>query len=125
MKGAFFFFPRLSVRRSAHRRRRTRGTGTASVPCCRSLFTYRRCLFFCSSETSELNQGLLIEVWCKGMLWDRAMGYCFIPLQTIMYEMVSRVYRPSSVPPGSGPWVASRRQQEHQERRAAAVLMIQ
>lgn len=47
------------------------------------------CLSVCYSETSDLNQGLLIEVWCKGMLWDRAMGYCFIPLQTIMYEMVS------------------------------------
>ena len=44
---------------------------------------------FCSSETSDLNQGLLIEVWCKGMLWDRALGYCYIPLQSVMYEMVS------------------------------------
>ncbi|XP_045460244.1 protein unc-13 homolog B isoform X5 [Harmonia axyridis] len=37
-------------------------------------------------ETNDLNTGLLIEVWSKGMLWDRAMGYHYIPLQTVQYS---------------------------------------
>lgn len=38
------------------------------------------------SETNDLNTGLLIEVWSKGMIWDRAMGYHWIPLQTVQYS---------------------------------------
>ncbi|KXZ75740.1 hypothetical protein TcasGA2_TC035020 [Tribolium castaneum] len=37
-------------------------------------------------ETNDLNTGLLIEVWSKGMIWDRAMGYHWIPLQTVQYS---------------------------------------
>ncbi|XP_065171080.1 protein unc-13 homolog A-like [Atheta coriaria] len=36
-------------------------------------------------ETNDLNTGLLIEVWSKGMIWDRAMGYHWLPLQGIPY----------------------------------------
>lgn len=39
-----------------------------------------------SSETNDLNTGLLIEVWSKGMIWDRAMGYHWIPLQGVQYS---------------------------------------
>ncbi|GJQ77641.1 hypothetical protein Trydic_g12769 [Trypoxylus dichotomus] len=37
-------------------------------------------------ETNDLNTGLLIEVWSKGMIWDRAMGYHWIPLQGVQYS---------------------------------------
>ncbi|CAH1101836.1 unnamed protein product, partial [Psylliodes chrysocephalus] len=37
-------------------------------------------------ETNNLDTGLLIEVWSKGMIWDRAIGYHWIPLQTIQYS---------------------------------------
>ncbi|GLV31616.1 hypothetical protein CBL_07377 [Carabus blaptoides fortunei] len=36
-------------------------------------------------ETNDLNTGLLIEVWSKGMIWDRAMGYHWIPLEGVQY----------------------------------------
>ncbi|XP_066151235.1 protein unc-13 homolog B isoform X6 [Euwallacea fornicatus] len=47
-------------------------------------------------ETSNLNTGLLIEVWSKGMIWDRAMGYHWLPLQTIHY----------SIEEGTGQWLS-------------------
>ncbi|XP_049820619.1 phorbol ester/diacylglycerol-binding protein unc-13 [Aethina tumida] len=37
-------------------------------------------------ETNDVNTGLLIEVWSKGMIWDRALGYHWIPLQTVQYS---------------------------------------
>lgn len=38
-----------------------------------------------SSETNDMNTGLLVEVWCKGFLWDRFMGYYYIPLSEVSY----------------------------------------
>ena len=35
------------------------------------------------SETNRMDTGLLIEVWSKGMLWDKAMGYHWLYLQNI------------------------------------------
>lgn len=32
-----------------------------------------------------MNAGLLVEVWCKGFLWDRFLGYYFIPLSEVSY----------------------------------------
>lgn len=45
---------------------------------------YIKYLFY--SETSDLNTGLLMEVWNKGMIWDRAMGYHWVPLRTVHYS---------------------------------------
>lgn len=38
------------------------------------------------SETNDVNTGLLIEVWSKGMLWDNALGYHWIPLPAVKYS---------------------------------------
>ncbi|XP_069672029.1 uncharacterized protein [Periplaneta americana] len=37
-------------------------------------------------ETNDVNTGLLIEVWSKGMLWDNALGYHWIPLPVVKYS---------------------------------------
>ncbi|XP_073978403.1 unc-13 isoform X4 [Rhodnius prolixus] len=37
-------------------------------------------------ETNDVNTGLLIEVWNKGMLWDRALGYHWLPLPAVHYS---------------------------------------
>lgn len=37
------------------------------------------------SETNDMNAGLLVEVWCKGFLWDRFLGYYYIPLSEVSY----------------------------------------
>ncbi|KAF5304324.1 hypothetical protein FQA39_LY09703 [Lamprigera yunnana] len=47
-------------------------------------------------ETNDVNTGLLIEVWSKGMIWDRAMGYNWVPLQTVLYANEE----------GSGQWLS-------------------
>ncbi|XP_015191567.1 PREDICTED: protein unc-13 homolog B isoform X4 [Polistes dominula] len=36
-------------------------------------------------ETNDMHAGLLVEVWCKGFLWDRFLGYYFIPLSEVTY----------------------------------------
>ncbi|XP_025833551.1 protein unc-13 homolog A-like, partial [Agrilus planipennis] len=36
-------------------------------------------------ETNDINTGLLIEVWNKGMLWDRGVGYHYLPLHTVNF----------------------------------------
>ncbi|KAI4499284.1 hypothetical protein M0802_005544 [Mischocyttarus mexicanus] len=36
-------------------------------------------------ETNDMRAGLLVEVWCKGFLWDRFLGYYFIPLSEVTY----------------------------------------
>ncbi|KAF7412732.1 hypothetical protein HZH66_001628 [Vespula vulgaris] len=46
-------------------------------------------------ETNDMNAGLLVEVWCKGFLWDRFLGYYFIPLSEVSYMNEE----------GSGQWV--------------------
>jgi hypothetical protein len=38
------------------------------------------------SEVSDLDTGLLLEVWEKGLLWDRAIGYHWCPLTTVPYS---------------------------------------
>ena len=43
------------------------------------------CLF---SELNSLDTGLLLEVWDKGMLWDKAIGYFWAPLQNLKCSKV-------------------------------------
>jgi len=37
------------------------------------------------SETNDMNAGLVVEIWCKGFLWDRFLGYYYIPLSEVSY----------------------------------------
>ncbi|XP_075979594.1 protein unc-13 homolog A-like isoform X7 [Anticarsia gemmatalis] len=37
-------------------------------------------------ETNDINQGLLVEVWNKGVIWDRAIGYHYLPLTSVAYN---------------------------------------
>lgn len=41
---------------------------------------------FLYSEINDFSSGLLIEVWTKGIIWDRGLGYHFIPLHEIPYK---------------------------------------
>ena len=43
------------------------------------------------SEIDEIETGLLIEVWDKGMLWDKAIGYFWAPLQSLQLSAVVRL----------------------------------
>ena len=39
--------------------------------------------FLCFSETNCLDTGLLIEVWNKGLIWDKAMVSYFLFIRAI------------------------------------------
>lgn len=41
------------------------------------------CLFFCCSEISRLDLGLIVEVWNKGLIWDTLVGTVWIALKAI------------------------------------------
>ena len=51
------------------------------------------CLF---SELNSLDTGLLLEVWDKGMLWDKAIGYFWAPLQNLKCSKVVSAPFPSA-----------------------------
>ncbi|XP_043203457.1 protein unc-13 homolog A-like [Amphibalanus amphitrite] len=47
-------------------------------------------------ETEQMDTGLLVEVWSKGLLWDKALGYRWLPLTDIQYSNEE----------GQGQWLA-------------------
>lgn len=51
------------------------------------------CIFF--SETNRLDHGLILELWTKGVLWDKLLGLHFISLHQVQY----------SAGPGLGKWL--------------------
>ena len=40
------------------------------------------------SEVGDLDTGLLLEVWEKGLLWDRAIGYYWCTLTSVPHTQV-------------------------------------
>ena len=54
------------------------------------------------SEVTDLDTGLLLEVWEKGMLWDKAIGYYWCPLNTIPFSKQVTITT-SSLPPRRSP----------------------
>ena len=51
------------------------------------------------SEIDDVETGLLIEVWDKGMLWDKAIGYFWTPLQSLQFSAVVRTIFLKKCPP--------------------------
>ncbi|KIH49468.1 hypothetical protein ANCDUO_20457, partial [Ancylostoma duodenale] len=49
------------------------------------------------SETNRLDEGMIIELWSKGVLWDRLLGVHFMPLTDVRYWF--------SAAPGDGKWL--------------------
>ncbi|XP_014671000.1 PREDICTED: phorbol ester/diacylglycerol-binding protein unc-13-like, partial [Priapulus caudatus] len=47
-------------------------------------------------ETNRLDSGLIVELWNKGMLWDKLIGYHWLPLMKI----------PHSNEEGEGRWLS-------------------
>jgi hypothetical protein len=46
-------------------------------------------------ETNRIDQGLMIELWNKGVLWDKLIGVSYLPLTEIEYSAI----------PGNGKWL--------------------
>lgn len=38
------------------------------------------------SETNRLDTGLILELWTKGVLWDKLLGVHFISLHNVQYS---------------------------------------
>lgn len=69
-----------------------------------------------SSETNDMNTGLLVEVWCKGFLWDRFLGYYYVPLSEVSYmnEVTSKQsYNTSTSTVSTGKQERQEQQQQH------------
>ncbi|EPB75692.1 hypothetical protein ANCCEY_05237 [Ancylostoma ceylanicum] len=66
-----------------------------------------------SRETNRLDEGMIIELWSKGVLWDRLLGVHFMPLTDVRYwwefSAISRCLlieeRFSRAAPGDGKWL--------------------
>ncbi|CAD5207083.1 unnamed protein product [Bursaphelenchus okinawaensis] len=46
-------------------------------------------------ETNRLDQGLMVELWNKGVLWDKLIGVHYLPLYQVQYR----------AGPGAGAWL--------------------
>ncbi|WKX92807.1 hypothetical protein Q1695_010668 [Nippostrongylus brasiliensis] len=57
-----------------------------NIPCWEQEFIF---------ETNRLDEGMIIELWSKGVLWDRLLGVHFMPLTDIRY----------CAAPGDGRWL--------------------
>nr|XP_034195908.1 protein unc-13 homolog B isoform X9 [Osmia lignaria] len=67
-------------------------------------------------ETNDMNTGLLVEVWCKGFLWDRFLGYYYVPLSEVSYmnEVTSKQsYNTSKSTVSTGKQEQEQQQQQH------------
>ena len=50
----------------------------------------KNCLRIAFSEIDKYDSGLLIELWDKGMLWDKAIGYFWAPLHFLQFTRLVR-----------------------------------
>ncbi|KAK5986135.1 C2 domain-containing protein [Trichostrongylus colubriformis] len=57
-----------------------------NIPCWEQEFIF---------ETNRLDEGMIIELWSKGVLWDRLLGVHFMPLTDVRY----------CAAPGDGRWL--------------------
>lgn len=48
--------------------------------------THVACLVSDCSETMRLDSGLVIELWNKGMLWDKLIGTHWLPLISVKHS---------------------------------------
>jgi len=55
-------------------------------------------------EVTDLDTGLLLEVWEKGMLWDKAIGYYWCPLNTIPFS--KQMLNTATLPVSKRSWSA-------------------
>jgi hypothetical protein len=51
------------------------------------IFKQLKLNLFCS-EVNNLDAGLLLEVWSKGVIWDKAVGYHWLHLRDIQHSNV-------------------------------------
>lgn len=51
-----------------------------------------------------MNTGLVVEVWCKGFLWDRFLGYYYVPLSEVSYmnEVTSKQSHDTTITVSAG-----------------------
>lgn len=40
------------------------------------------------SETNRIDEGMILELWSKGVLWDKLLGVHYLPLTEIKYRFV-------------------------------------
>ena len=43
-------------------------------------------VFYFHSETMRLDTGLIVELWNKGMLWDKLLGTHWLPLMSVHHS---------------------------------------
>ncbi|GMT01743.1 hypothetical protein PENTCL1PPCAC_23917, partial [Pristionchus entomophagus] len=57
-----------------------------NVPCWEQEFIF---------ETNRMDEGMILELWSKGVLWDKLIGVHYMPLTSIVYSQA----------PGEGKWL--------------------
>ncbi|XP_015431968.1 PREDICTED: uncharacterized protein LOC107188226 [Dufourea novaeangliae] len=60
-----------------------------------------------------MNTGLLVEVWCKGFLWDRFLGYYYVPLTEVSYMNEVTSKQSYNAPTTPGQQEQQQQQQQH------------
>ncbi|VDM37249.1 unnamed protein product [Toxocara canis] len=51
---------------------------------------YDFCICSFCSETNRLDNGMMLELWNKGVLWDKLIGVHYMPLTSVQYSNAPR-----------------------------------